>query len=150
MATQCKLLTNVSQLIEPQTWTTVRFDQVIRNDGGMYQGTGDVADPESALIMPPHDGDFLWYRFVHWASITVPEGDARERQFLAQFCRDPYTSPDSTGSTDDDHTAGKQFHLASWAFYGRDDQPVAVRVWHDHDQPVDVTHAQFVAMTWDY
>ncbi|WP_156722683.1 hypothetical protein [Streptomyces apocyni] len=145
MATQCKLLTNIAQ-----TWTPIRFDQVLRNDGGMYQGTGDVADPESALIQPSADGDFIWHRFVHWAPIQVDEHDSRERQFLSQFCRDPYTNPDSTGSTDADHTAGKQFHLASWAFYGRDHQPVAIRVWHDHDQPVDIIHAQFTAQTWDY
>jgi hypothetical protein len=150
MATQCKLLTNQAQTIQPGTWTTIRFDQVLGDNGGMYQGTGSVSDPESALIMPPQDGYFLWSRFVHWDSITIPSGDDRERQFLEQFCRDPDTSPDTTATTDADHTAGKQFHLATWPFYGRDNQPVAVRVWHDHDQPVDIVHAQFVATTWDY
>lgn len=150
MATQCKLLTNVPQTIQPTTWTPLTFDQVLRNDGGMYQGDGTIQNPDSALIMPPADGDFLWFRFLHWDSITVPDGDCRQRQFLAQFCRDPYTSPDSTGTADKNDTAGREFDLASWAFYGRSTQPVAIRVWHDHDQPVYITHAQFVAQTWDY
>lgn len=150
MATMCKLLTDTAQTIQPQTWTPIRFDQVLKDTGTMYQGDGTVTDPDSALILPDQDGDFIWFRFLHWDSITLPSGDERERQFLSQFCRDPYTSPDSTGSTDGDDTAGKEFHLASWSFRGRDDQPVAVRVWHDHHEPVDVTHAQFAAMTWDF
>lgn len=150
MAAQCKLMTDIAQTIQPKTWTPIRFDDVLGDRHSMYQGTGSVNDPESALIQPPQDGYFLWSRFVHWDSISIPAGDARERQFLEQFCRDPYTSPDSTGSTDADVTAGKQFHLATWPIYGRAGQPMAIRVWHDHHEPVDIVHAQFVATTWDY
>lgn len=150
MGTQCKLYTNTAQLIEPQTWTTVRYDEVLRDDRDMYQGTGDVADPESALIQPGEDGDFIWFRTVKWAGITVPTGDTRTRQFMAQFCRDPYTAPDDTGSADGVDTPGQEFHLGGWAFRGHAGQPVAVRVWHDHTSPVAVVHAQFVATTWDY
>lgn len=150
MATQCKLYTDTPQVIQPQTWTTVRYDEVLRNDRGMYQGTGDVADPESALIQPPEDGDFIWSRFLHWDSITLPLGDTRPRQFIERFVRDPYTAPDSTGSSDGPDTPGKEFQLGTWLFRGHTGQPVAVEVWHDHHLPVAVTHAQFVAMTWDY
>ncbi|MEV2277697.1 hypothetical protein AB0I72_19125 [Nocardiopsis sp. NPDC049922] len=149
MATQCKLLTDTHQLIQPQTWTTIRFDQVLRNDNGMYQGTGDVADPESALIEPSADGDFLWFRKVHWASISTADCDP-EVQFIERFVRDPYTAPDSTGGDDTDDTAGQEFNVGAWAFRGRAGQPVAVEVWHNHSSPVPVVHAQFVAMTWDY
>ncbi|NGO69295.1 hypothetical protein [Streptomyces boncukensis] len=148
MATMCKLFTNTDQEIPPQTWTTVRFDVVLRDDG-MYQGTGLVTDAESALIQPPADGDYLWFRFVHWDSITTSDCDP-EVQFIERFVRDPYTDPDSTGSQDGDDTAGREFHLGGWAFKGRAGQPVAVEVWHNHSEPVDVTHAQFIAMTWDY
>ncbi|MFE9337776.1 hypothetical protein [Streptomyces sp. NPDC007063] len=150
MATMCKLYTDTDQLIPPETWTTVRFDRVLKDTASLYRGTGSVTDPASALVQPPRDGDFIWFRFVHWDSITIPDGDERERQFLEQFCRDPYGQWDSTGSTDADDTPGREFHLASWSFKGRAGQPVAIRVWHDHHEPVSIVHAQFVAMTWDY
>lgn len=152
MATQCKLYTNTPQLIQPQTWTTVRYDEVLRNDRRMFQGTGTgvVAEPESALIQPPQDGDFIWSRFLHWDTITVPPGDTRPRQFIERFCRDPYTVPDSTGSSDGPDSGGREFRLGTWQFRGHAGQPVAVQVWHDHSEPVAVVHAQFVATTWDY
>lgn len=150
MATQCKLYTDTPQPIPPQTWTTIRYDQVLRDDANMYRGLRLITDPTSALITPPANGDYIWFRFLHWDGITLPDGDTRERQFIERFVRDPYTAPDSTGSSDSDDTAGKEFQLASWAFYGRSNQPVAVEVWHDHELPVAVTHAQFIAMTWDY
>lgn len=150
MATQCKLYTNTPQLIEPQAWTTVRYDEVLRNDAAMFQGASLVTDPDSALIMPPEDADFIWSRFLHWDTITAPPGDVRPRQFIERFVRDPYTVPDSTGSSDGPDTAGKEFRLGTWQFRGHAGQPVAVEVWHDHHLPVAVTHAQFVATTWDY
>lgn len=146
MATMCKLYTDTAQTIQPQTWTTVKFDQVLRNDDGMYQGTGDVADPESALIAPAQDGDFIWFRKVHWASVGATAGV----QFIERFVRDPYTSADSTGGDDSNDTAGAEFNVGAWSFKGRAGQPVAVEVWHNHEDPVDVTHAQFIAQTWDY
>lgn len=150
MATSCKLYTVTPQSIQPQTWTAIRFDVVLSNDGNMYQGDGTVINPDSALIMPPQDADFVWFRCVKWASITLPLGDTRERQFMERFCRDPYTAPDDTGSADEADTPGQEFHLGGWFFRGHAGQSVALQVWHDHTSPVDVTHAQFVAATWDY
>ena len=153
MATMCKLYTDTAQTIPPETWTTVRFDQVLKDTGTMYQGTGSVADPESALIAPDQDGDFIWFRKVHWASIGSSGGGV---QFIERFVRDPYeTDPypqdnDSTGGDDSNDTPGQEFNVGAWAFKGRAGQPVAIEVWHNHTSPVDVVHAQFVAMTWDY
>lgn len=150
MATQCKLYTDTRQMVPPQTWTTVRYDRVIRNDLGMFRGNARVTDPKSALIVPPQDGDFIWYRFLHWDAVVVPEGDVRERQFMERFVRDPYGAADSTGSSDGDDTAGREFRLGGWPFAGQAGEPVAVEVWHDHHEEVAVVHAQFVGMTWDY
>ncbi len=147
MATQCKLYTDVAQSIEPQTWTTIKYDQVLKDTGTMYQGDGTVTNPDSALIEPDQDGDFIWFRKVHWASISA-SGD--EAQFIERFVRNPYTDADSTGGDDHDDTDGAEFNVGAWAFRGRSGQPVAVEVWHNHSDPVDVTHAQFIAMTWDY
>jgi hypothetical protein len=148
VATLTKLYTDTPQEVPPQTWTVLRFEKALRDDG--MWGGGGMTDPASALITPQQDGDFIWFRFLHWASITVPAGDTRQRQFLAQFVRDPYGVPDSTGTADHGDTAGREFQVAGWQFAGRAGQPVAVRVWHDHHEPVDVLHAQFVGMTWDH
>jgi hypothetical protein len=150
MATQCKLYTNVRQAIPPNVWTTIRFDTVLRDDEGMYQGDGTVTNPNSALIKPKASGDFIWSRLVKFDSITVPEGDTRDRQFNIRFVRNPYTAPDNTGEADGPNTPGQDIRLGTWQFRGNAGQPVAVEVCHNHHEPVDVIHAQFVATTWDY
>lgn len=150
MSTQCKLYTDTHQLVPPDTWTTVRFDVVLRNDRAMYQGDATVTDPGSALIQPDKDGDFLFFRFVKWAPITIPDGDTRPRDFHERFVRDPYTSPDGTGETDGPDTTGQDLRIVGWPFRGRAGQPVAVQVRHNHHEPVAIIHAQFAALTWDY
>ena len=150
MATQCKLYTDTAQLIEPNVWTTIKFDEVLRNNHSMYQGSLDVTDPKSALIQPDKSGDFIWSRLIKWDTITIPSGDVRPRQFTERFVRDPYTSPDNTGQSDGCNTVGQDIRLGTWQFRGNAGQPVAVEVQHNHHVPVAIVHAQFVATTWDY
>lgn len=152
MATQCKLFTNTAQAIQPSTWTVVLFDEVLRDSDGFFRGeAGGITNRKNGLIYPTRDTDFIWARFVQWDSIVVPEDDKRPRQFMEQFCRDPYSSKwDSTASTDGIDTPGKEFHSAVWPFRGDKGVPVGVRVWHDHNEPVQIVHAQFSATTWDY
>lgn len=142
MATQCKLYRNAPQLIPPSTWTLLTFEKALRDDRKMARNL--------SLIMPPFDGDFIWARNIRWENITVPEGDLRPRQFMARFVRDPLGTPDDTGAEDHIDTPGRDWNTNSWCFYGEAGQPVGVQVWHDHDQPATVGHAQFVATTWDY
>lgn len=142
MATQCKLYRDTPQLIQPQVWTLLTFDKAIRNDRYMQR--------DLRLVVPPFDGDFIWGRNLRWASITTPDGDVRVRQFMERFVRDPYGERDDTGSSDGLDSPGREFHTGAWFFHGEANEPVGVEVWHDHDQPVAVEHAQFVAMTWDY
>jgi hypothetical protein len=151
MATQCKLFTNTDQSIPPNTWTVVLFDEVLRNDAAMFKGTaGVLSNRKNGLITPPRGADFIWCRFVQWESIEVDEKDVRVRQFMEQFCRDPYGVQDSTASTDGPDTPGKEFNLGSWVFRGDAGEPVGVRVWHDHNEAVKIVHAQFSATTWDF
>lgn len=150
MATQCKLYTNIPQAIPPNVWTTIRFETVLRNDHSMTRGTRSVEDPNSALIVPAQDGDFIWFRLVKWDGITIPEGDTRPRQFSERFVRDPYNTPDNTGESDGPDTVGQDIRLGGWAFRGNAGQPVAVEVRHNHHMPVNIVHAQFLATTWDY
>lgn len=150
MGTQCKLYTDVRQAIEPNTWTTIKFDVILRDDNGMYLGSKNVADPNSALIKPKVSGDFIWSRLIKWDSIVVPEGDVRRRQFQSRFVRNPYTAPNNTGEADDGDTVGQDIQCVTWQFWGTAANSVAVEVCHNHHLPVDVIHAQFCATTWDY
>lgn len=150
MATQCKLYTDVRQPIPPNTWVPIKFDVVLRDDEGMYQGDGTVTNPNSALIEPQASGDFIWSRLVKFDSITIPAGDTADRQFNVRFVREPYTNPDNTGEADGCDTPGQDIRCDTWQFRGNAGQPVAVEVRHNHTSSVDVIHAQFVATTWDY
>lgn len=142
MAKQVKLYRNAPQVIPPNVWTLLTFESAIRNDLSMAQ--------DLALIVPAHDGDFLWARNIRWASFTLPVGDVRPRQFMSRFIRDPFGVRDDTGAGDQLDSPGKDWTTTMWPFWGEHGQPVGVEVWHDHTEPVAVEHAQFVGMTWDY
>lgn len=147
MATQCKLYTNVRQSVPPNTWYQIRFDVALRNDDGMW--LDDRLGPESALIRPRFDGDFIWARLVKFDQVQAgPAADGV--QFNVRFVRDPYTNPDNTGEADGNDTPGQDIRLGTWLFRGRAGQPVAVEVRHNHTEPVGIIHAQFSATTWDY
>ncbi|WPO70190.1 hypothetical protein [Streptomyces sp. KN37] len=143
MATVCKLYRGEKpQIIPPETWTLITYERVISNDRSMARSL--------TTIMPPFDGDFLWARNLRWAAITIPEGDARNRQFMSRFIRDPHGIRDDTGAADHLATPGRSWETTCWPFAGQANQHVGVEVWHDHDQPWAIEHAQFAAMTWDY
>ncbi len=142
MATQAKLYRNISQLIQPLTWTLLTYEKYIRNDRSMCR--------ELSLVMPPFDGDFVWSRNIRWAPITLPAGDTRPRQFMSRFIRDPFGVRDDTGAVDHQATSGRNWETTTWQFHGEAFQPVGVEVWHDHTETWAVEHAQFVATTWDY
>jgi hypothetical protein len=142
MAKQVKLYRNAPQAIEPQTWTLLTFETAIRNDLSMAQ--------DLTLIVPAHDGDFLWARNIRWAAFTIPIEDKRPRQFMSRFIRDPYGERDDTGAGDQMDSPGKDWTTTMWPFWGKHGEPVGVEVWHDHTEAVAVEHAQFVGMTWDY
>jgi hypothetical protein len=142
MATQCKLYRNSTQLIPPNSWTLLTFETAIRNDCGMMQ--------DLSLIVPPHDGDFVWARNIRWEPVAVPAADKRPRQFMSRFIRDPHGIRDDTGAADRLDSPGRDWDTVMWPFYGRHGQPVGVEVWHDHHTDAAVGHAQFVGQTWDY
>ena len=145
MTIACSLKVETRQTIPPNTWTALRFDQVLRNDLDMWRGS-DLTDPQSALIYPPLEDYYLWAAMVHWEPVPSAGSDL---QFLEQFCRDPYSaSPDTTGTDDSPDTAGAEYNTRTWPFVGRPGQPVAVRVWHNHTAPVRVVLAEFKAITW--
>lgn len=143
MATECKLYRGTDpQVIPPNTWTLVTYEKTIRNDRSMARSL--------SLIVPKYSGDFLWGRNLRWAAITVPESDTRPRQIMSRFIRDPHGERNDTGADDRIATPGRSWQTVQWAFSGEAGVPIGVEVWHDHDQPWDLEHAQFVATAWDY
>lgn len=145
MATKCKLYRGeMPQMIPPNTWTLVTYERALSDDLGMAAGT------PLSLIVPECDGYFVWARNLRWASITVPAGDERDRQFMSRFVRDPLNAPDDTGAADKADTPGKDWQTVTWLFDGNAGEPVGVQVWHDHTEPVALEHAQFAGVTWDY
>lgn len=142
MATQGKFYRNIPQLIQPQTWTLLTYEKHLRNDQLMCR--------DLSVITPAADGDFVWSRNIRWGAITVPEGDVRPRQIMSRFIRDPHGARDDTGAADHLVSPGRNWETTTWQFHGDADEAVGVEVWHDHDLPVAVEHAQFVGTTWDY
>lgn len=143
MATVCKLYRGEKPLlIQPETWTLVTYEKTLSNDRSMMR--------DRSLIQPPFDGDFTWYRNLRWAAIEIPDGDLRPRQIMSRFIRDPHGKPDDTGADDRVASPGRSWQTVAWAFKGQAGMPVGVEVWHDHDQPWALEHAQFVGTTSDY
>ncbi|MGD6761345.1 hypothetical protein ACOKM5_20640 [Streptomyces sp. BH097] len=142
MATVCKLYRNSPQLIPPNEWTLLTFEKALSNDRKMATNL--------SLITPPVDADFLWARNLRWGAIQIPDGDDRPRQVMSRFIRDPFGVRDDTGADDRLATPGRTWQTVAWPFKGQADMPVGVEVWHDHDQPWPLEHAQFVGETSDY
>lgn len=143
MATVCKLYRGTKpQLIPPNTWTLLTFEQALSNDRSMAV--------DLSLIRPPLDADFIWARNLRWAALDIPAGDLRPRQFMSRFIRDPHGIRDDTGADDRLATPGRSWQTIAWPFVGQGGMPVGVEVWHDHDQPWALEHAQFVGETSDY
>ncbi len=142
MAT-CKLYRGKDpQIIPPGEWTPVTFEKTVSNDRSMARNL--------CLIVPPVTAEFLWGRNLRWAAITVPDGDLRPRQIMSRFVRDPAGIRDDTGADDRVATPGRSWQTVLWPFTGQAGVPVGLEVWHDHDQPWALEHAQFVGMTSDY
>lgn len=143
MATQCKLQRKeFAQIIQPNTWTLLTFDTIIRNDMSMQKLMKTIA--------PMYNGDFIWARNISWSAIEVPDDDLRIRQFASRFIRDPSGDRDDTGTDDGVFSPGKNFSTVTWPFRGEMNVPVGVEVWHDHSLPASIYQAQFSATTWDY
>jgi hypothetical protein len=143
VATECKLYRGETpQMIPPNTWTLVTFEEILDNDHSMAR--------DLSLIVPPANGSFLWARNLRWGAITIPEGDTRPRQFMSRFVRDPHGIRDDTGAADRLATPGRSWQTVAWPFKGKAGQPVGVEVWHDHTDPWPLEHAQFDAQTNDY
>ena len=144
MATKAKLYLhkdlNGPRIIQPETWTPLRFDKAIRNDRNMVRNL--------MYVVPPQTGDFIWSRAVTWANLEIPPGDIRPRQFMSRFMRE--LSDDDTGTDNEIDTPGRDWDMATWQFDGVKDQLYCVEVWHDHHVEAQIDHAQFVATTWDY
>lgn len=140
----CSLICDTPQLIQPNTYTALRFD-IESSDSTNWHQVSNLQDQRSALITPPADFDDQpagLYAEVFWASATGMTQPPR--QYLSRFSRDPFSAEvDSTCTEDRVPTPGQQFLTKSWVIIVRAGQPLAVMVAHDGSGPLAVTLSQF-------
>lgn len=142
----CSLIVDQPQTIPPNTWTVVRFpygSAESEDAENMHRKVVDgkshpyPSDPWSGLIWPGHTGPVgTWYAMYQFGSA----GNARE--FRAQFCRDPFGKPNTTATRHYAPTPGLQCEVSGWAFRIRKNTPVAFRVRHDSDEPLELVFSE--------
>jgi hypothetical protein len=152
----CSLITSGPQPIKPKTYTIVRFpfgtaestdtlNMHAASRGGTYGSLAAAnwkAEDRAGLIFPSRSG---------WAQLTAmiqwDAGDSGQREYRDQFVRDPlgYTS-DPVNTTATEHrppSLGMQCFAKSWTIAVNPDTPLALRVYHDGTQPLNVSLAEF-------
>ncbi|GAA0322214.1 hypothetical protein NE235_04285 [Actinoallomurus spadix] len=97
------------------------------------------SDPASGLIRPAHDAWGRLYAMIQWE--TAAGGAATE--FRDQFVRDPLGTPDTTCTEHRPPSPGMQCFAKAWAIFVSPDVPLALRVAHDADRPLDLVIAEF-------
>jgi hypothetical protein len=142
----CSLETKTPQLIQPNTWTVLKFE-IENADDDRWHVTTDISKKESGLIIPsflPGGKDIgtLW-SMVQWEPSDSEPGAG---QTIQQFCRDPFGEVDSTGTDDKVSTPGKDFSVNCWIGYFRDGQPLSLRVCHNDPTPRRVLLAEFKSL----
>lgn len=135
------LIVETPQVIAPDVWTVLRFNQE-SSDAPGWHDTNDINDPASALIVPNVEEWADIHVMIHWASASGM--GQPPTQYMAQLARDPYSAqPNTTATNDKAPTPGKQFQVFSWGMKVFPGMPVAVRVQHDGSAPLAVVLAEF-------
>lgn len=162
MGSYVSLITTSPQLIDPDTYTAINFDDESSDVDNWHPYSG-LTDPRSALITPKLTayamlcGEIFWEDPLAVARIRSPRllgettAEWNERlapelpsQYQSRFTRDPYTSAiDSTCTEDRAPTPGGNFMAKSWAMTVRTGQPLALMVAHTGNFPLKVTLAEF-------
>ena len=134
------LIVKTPQLIQPDTWTALRFDEESTDAPGWHDVL-DLSDQRSALITPDVTEVALVAGLVFWAAAGTMSAPT---QYMARFTRDPFTAAiDSTATHDRVPTPGAQFDVFTWPMTIRTGQPLALMVAHNGSAPLAVTLAEF-------
>lgn len=141
------------QLIQPRTWTLVRYSygslesydpwnmhDPVQPDGSIV--TDWKNDDRSGLIWPSKPGigslicDFIW-----------PAGNYSE--IREQFVRDPLGTPDYTSVEHRGLSPGAQYFAKHHAIFVNPSTPIGVLVYHDASTAVNLVYSQFKLVIHD-
>jgi hypothetical protein len=133
----CSLIVKKPQIVQPNTYTALRFDEE-STDAGNWHASNDLTSQNSALIIPKTTAVGLLAGLIFWAP-----SDAT--QLLHRFTRDPFDPEeiDSTATNDIVPTVGQDFHVFTWPMTVRTGQPLALMVCHNASEPVAINLAEF-------
>lgn len=143
----CSLIANRPQPIPPDAWTVVRFPYgPLESDDeeNMHRKVVNgrehpyPSDPASGLIRPAHTGPV-----GTWSAMYQFESADGAQELRAQFCRDPFGSPNTTATRHHPPSIGMQCEVLVWQFRVRADTPVALRVRHDSAKSLELVFAEF-------
>lgn len=145
----CSLINKAPQVIEPATYTALRFGPDESTDRDGWHESTDVTKRTSALIVPRVTAvGWLWAK-VAWEDprkVADVEGGNVPSKYYAKIVRDPWTArADQTGAQHFAAVPGSQNHVTSWLGTLRDGQPLALMVMHNGDRPLNVVLSEFKA-----
>jgi hypothetical protein len=147
----CSLITSTPQLIEPGAYTVVRFPYGAGESHDPYDMhpaeqpdgyvVGDWAtDDRSGLIWPNADGWGELKAMIQWEAGGYTE-------LRDQLVRDPLgLTGDPVNTTATDHrvpSPGMQCFSKAWGIFVHPNVPLALRVFHNDDEPRRLVLAEF-------
>lgn len=158
----CSLKVAIPQLIQPDTWTIVRFPFDATGEStdplNMHSATrpapgGPVSnwatDDRSGLIWPSRSGWGELKGIAQWAAAGAQLNPMDATEYRDQFVRNPLgyagggTTADTTATDHRPPTPGGQFFTKSWGIFVDPAVPLALRVYHNASEALNLTLAEF-------
>jgi hypothetical protein len=158
----CSLKVAIPQLIQPDTWTIVRFPFDATGEStdtlNMHSATrpapgGPVADwstdDRSGLIWPSRAGWGELKGIAQWAAAGAQLNPMDATEYRDQFVRNPLSyagagpAVDTTATDHRPPTPGGQFFTKSWGIFVDPTVPLAMRVYHNASEALNLTLAEF-------
>lgn len=158
----CSLKVAIAQPVPPDTWTIVRFPFDATGEStdplNMHSATrpapgGPVSDwstdDRSGLIWPSRTGLGFMFGMPQWAAAGVQASVADGTEYRHQFVRNPLgyagggTTADTTGTNHLAATPGGQYFTTGWPILVDPAVPLALRVYHNASNTVNLTLAEF-------
>lgn len=158
----CSLKVAISQLVQPDTWTIVRFPFDATGEStdtlNMHSATrpapgGPVSnwatDDRSGLIWPSRVGWGELKGIAQWAAAGAQLNPMDATEYRDQFVRNPLSyvgagpAVDTTATDHRPPTPGGQFFTKSWGIFVDPTVPLAMRVYHNASSALNLTLAEF-------
>lgn len=158
----CSLKVAIPLLVQPDTWTIVRFP---------FDATGESTDPlnmhtpshaapggpvsdwstddRSGLIWPSRTGWGELKGIMQWAAAGAQKAPMDATEYRDQFVRNPLSyagagpAVDTTATDHRPPTPGGQFFTKAWGIFVDPTVPLALRVYHNASSALNLTLAEF-------